>query len=239
VISLRASWTFAILLYVAAVVPTWLVVSFPEETLLAKLTASWHRHQCFFVFLAGMVCTFVYSAPWLGRTKAHTFLANLTIALPRGCLLKVAGWSMVASVLHFEPWFIGAIFFLFLLGASTSKDFADMEGDRVAGCRTLPLRYGVQRAAWIIAPFFVIPWLLMPLGAWWRTPWSGAQPVLTGNPWLLAAFGMVLAAWGTYTAALILRDPQSLASSENHPSWWHMYLMMMVAQVGFALAYLM
>src|SRR2546425_9726070 len=25
-------------------------------------------------------------------------------ALPRGCLLKVAGWSMVGSVLHLEPW---------------------------------------------------------------------------------------------------------------------------------------
>jgi len=63
-----------------------------------------------------MFFTFVYSAPALGRTKAHTFGANLTIAIPRGMLLKVAGWSMVASVGHTEPWFIGSIFFLFLLG---------------------------------------------------------------------------------------------------------------------------
>ena len=33
--------------------------------------------------------------------------ANLTIAIPRGCLLKVAGWAMVAHVAHIEPWFIG------------------------------------------------------------------------------------------------------------------------------------
>ena len=37
---------------------------------------------------------------------------------------------------------------------------------------------------------------------------------------------------------LILRDPADLARVENHPSWTHMYLMMMTAQVGFAEAYL-
>ena len=31
--------------------------------------------------------------------------------------------------------------------------------------------------------------------------------------------------------------PEELAATENHPSWTHMYRMMMVAQIGFALAY--
>ena len=43
--------------------------------------------------------------------------------------------------------------------------------------------------------------------------------------------------WGSYTVYLLLRDPDSLTETENHPSWTHMYLMMMAAQVGFALAY--
>src|SRR3989454_12788319 len=89
----------------------------------------------------------VYSDPGWGRTKRFGIWANLTIAVPRGCLLKVAGWSMVASVLHLEPWFIGTIFLLFLLGATTSKDFSDMEGDAAHGCVTLPIRLGVNRAA--------------------------------------------------------------------------------------------
>ena len=54
---------------------------------------------------------------------------------------------MVASVAHVEPWYIGAVFFLFLLGASSTKDFSDMRGDEAAGCRTLPIRFGVERAA--------------------------------------------------------------------------------------------
>ena len=62
---------------------------------------------------------------------------------------------------------------------------------------------------------------------------------LTGNRALLAALGLLLAAWGSYAARLLLRDPDELASTENHPAWTHMYLLMMAAQIGFALAYLL
>jgi len=237
-ISLRAGWWFAIVLYVAAVLPTWLVVPWPVTSLATRLAAPSALHQCFYLFVAGMVFTFVYSAPAFGRTKADAFLANLTIAIPRGCLLKVAGWSMVASVAHLEPWFIGGVFFLFLLGASSTKDFSDMRGDEAAGCRTLPIRFGVERAARMIAPFFVVPWLLLPVGAFLPDPAAPRHAVLTGNPWVLTALGLLLAAWGGYTVRLILRNPAALAEVENHPSWTHMYLMMMAAQVGFAVAYL-
>jgi geranylgeranylglycerol-phosphate geranylgeranyltransferase len=128
---------------------------------------------------------------------------------------------------------------LFLIGASSTKDFADIEGDRAGGCRTLPIVHGVERAAWMIAPFFVLPWLLLPLGAWIHDPQSPAHPILTGNPVALAVLGVVLTVWGCYTVYLLVRDPASLAASENHPSWRHMYLMLMAAQVGLAVAYLL
>lgn len=237
-ISMRSGWWFALALYAAAVLPTWLVVPWPAGGVAERLAAPLSAHQCFLVFVAGMLFTFVYSAPAFGRTKADAFLANLTIAIPRGCLLKVAGWSMVASIFHFEPWFIGAIFLLFLLGAASTKDFSDMRGDRAAGCITLPIRYGVRRASRMIAPFFVFPWLLMPLGAWLPDPFAPQHAILTGDRWTLTVLGLGLALWGAYTVVLILRDPQALAEVENHPSWTHMYLMMMAAQVGFAAAYL-
>ena len=77
------------------------------------------------------------------------------------------------TVVGVEPWFIGGIFGLFLLGASTTKDFADMEGDARGGCRTLPIIYGVRRAAWMISPSFVVPFLLIAVGA--------STGILTGN----------------------------------------------------------
>jgi 4-hydroxybenzoate polyprenyltransferase len=195
---------------------------------LAWLVAPEGRHECFWIVLFTSVLVWAYSAPPL-RTKRHGFWANLTIAIPRGLLLKVAGWSTVKTILGLEPWYIGAIFGLFLLGASSTKDFADIEGDRADGCQTLPILYGVKRAAWMIAPFFVFPFALIPLGVW--------GGVLTGNPSLLLVLGPALIAYGIYTSYLLLRRPEELAFTENHPSWTHMYLMMMVAQLGFALAY--
>ena len=91
----------------------------------------------------------------------------------------------------------------------------------------------------MIAPFFVLPWLLMPLGAWLTDPWAPEHTILTGNHWVLTGLGAGLALWGCYTVYLILRDPEDLAKVENHPSWTHMYLMMMAAQLGFVVAYLL
>lgn len=237
-ISMRAAFGYAMVLYAAAIIPTWLVVIHPYVSLSDKLYAPLAMHECAAIYLLGTLFTFIYSAPAFGRTKRHGIWANVTIAIPRGMLLKVAGWSMVASIFHLEPWFIGLIFLLFLLGASTTKDFSDMEGDRAGGCRTLPIVYGVRRSAWMIAPFFVLPWLLMPAGALLENPIEPGTTILTGNPAVLIGLGIALCLWGIHVCRLILKRPEELAEVENHVSWKHMYLMMMAAQIGFAVAYL-
>jgi 4-hydroxybenzoate polyprenyltransferase len=196
---------------------------------LAWLASPDGRHECFWIVMFTSVLVWAYSAPPF-RTKRHGMWANFTIAIPRGVLLKVAGWSTVKTVMGLEPWYIGAIFGLFVLGASSTKDFADIEGDRADGCQTLPILYGVRKAAWMIAPFFVFPFALIPIGVW--------RGILTGNATLLMILGPALIAYGIYTTWLLVRRPEELAATENHPSWTHMYLMMMVAQVGFALSYL-
>ncbi len=238
-ISIRGAWRVAAVLYVLCIVPTWLVVPYPYRSLAERAAAPLPLHAAFFIYCLGALATFVYSLPSFGRTKRHWFGANFTIAVTRGGLLKVAGWSFVATVLCAEAWAIGGVFALFLLGATSTKDFSDMEGDRAHGCITLPLRFGVRRAAWIIAPFFVVPWLLIPLLARMPDPASASGgALLTGNRALLTALGLGLAAWGSYAARLLLRNPDELASTENHPAWTHMYLLLMAAQAGFALAYL-
>ena len=198
--------------------------------LLAALLAALVNWQCFVLASAAAVLTLVYSVPPL-RTKRFGVLANITIAVPRGLLLKVAGWSTVRSVLAgFEPWYIGMIFGGFLLGATTTKDFADMKGDEADGCITLPVKYGARKAAWMISPFFVLPFLLIPRGV--RHHW------LTGHPYFLLPLSGLLVLWGIYTLSLILKDPEELTRTENHPSWRHMYLMMFAAQTGFMVSYL-
>jgi chlorophyll/bacteriochlorophyll a synthase len=215
-LTIDQAWIFTAITYAAALVLAWLV-------------APAGRHECFWLVTIAVICTFIYSVPPL-RTKRLGIWANITIAIPRGTLLKVAGWSSVKTILGVEPWYIGAIFGLFLLGATTTKDFADMEGDRRGGCRTLPIQYGVRRAAWMISPSFVVPFTLIPIGSW--------LGILTGNFWWLQALGLVMTLYGVYVCYLMLRRPEELAVEENHVSWAHMYRMMFVAQIGFAVAYL-
>ena len=43
--------------------------------------------------------------------------------------------------------------------------------------------------------------------------------------------------WAAYTVYLLVKNPGDLARVENHPSWTHMYLMMMAAQTGFPVAH--
>jgi 4-hydroxybenzoate polyprenyltransferase len=237
-VAVGRAWIVAVVLYVVAILPTWLVVPYPYRSFSERLTAPVHFHAAFFIYSIGALATFVYSFPAFGRSKRHWFWANFTIAVTRGGLLKVAGWSFVASVALGEPWAIGGVFALFLLGATSTKDFSDMVGDREHGVVTLPLRFGVARAARMMAPFFVFPWLAVPILAWMPDPDQPGGRLLTGNRALLTLLGLGLAAWGAYTARLLLANPDELARTENHPAWTHMYLLLMSAQVGFALAYL-
>lgn len=236
-VPISRAWSIAVFLYALAILPTWIVVPYPYHSLADRMGAPLSLHAAFFIYCLGALATLIYSFPSFGRTKRHWFAANFTIAVTRGGLLKVAGWAFVATVTVWEAWAIGGIFAFFLLGATSTKDFSDMEGDRAHGCVTLPIRFGVTRAAKIIAPFFILPWLAIPLFA--HLPGGGGRgaALLTGDTTLLTLLGVVLGVWGGYAARLLLKNPAELAATENHPAWTHMYLLMMTAQIGFALAY--
>ena len=213
--SLHAAWTFVVITYIAAL------------TMVAVV-----NRETFAIYVVAALSTVAYSAPPL-RLKRHPVGSNFIIALIRGWLLKVAGWAAVATVLtSMEPWYIGFIYFVFLLGATTTKDFADIEGDRAAGCITLPVKYGPHWSARAISPAFIVPWLLLPLGVYLR--------VLSGHPTAILALAAIMLVWGSCVIYLINQDPHRLVTEgENHPAWHHMYWMMMVGHLGLAFAYLL
>jgi 4-hydroxybenzoate polyprenyltransferase len=208
------AWSFVVVMYAAA--------------LAMVAVVNW---ETFAIYVIAALATIAYSAPPL-RLKRHPVGSNLTIALIRGELLKVAGWAAVSTVLSsIEPWYIGFIYFVFLLGATTTKDFADIEGDRAAGCLTLPVKYGAIWSARAISPAFLVPWLLLPLGL--------CLQILSGDAKAIIALSVLMLAWGSYVIYLMNQDPHRLVTEgENHPSWHHMYWMMMVGHLGLAGAYL-
>ena len=177
----------------------------------------------------GVGATWIYSAPPL-RLKQRPIGALLAIALPRGLLVPVAGWAVIAAPDVSDPWALGVVAFLFVLGAAATKDFSDVAGDRAYGCRTLPVILGVHRAARVVAPFLVAPFLLYPA--------FGALGWLHAPMGRLAVLAAVLVACGLVTAFLLVRDVEGLAHAEKgHPAWRGMYLLLLGTQVGAALVY--
>jgi 4-hydroxybenzoate polyprenyltransferase len=207
-----------------------------EAWILAALTAAgafglaWALNPATLVIVMfTAVVVYAYSGPPF-RTKRFWWAANPTIAVPRGTLLFVAGWTAVdgdARIRSMLLWVLGAMYGLFILGAATTKDYADMKGDAAEGCVTLPIRFGVRRSVWIIAPFLVLPWLLLVVGVI-------AHGNTTPQGWFHAGLGVLLAGWGAWIVRLLLRDPEGLTTAKTHPSWQHMYLLMVASQIGVA-----
>jgi 4-hydroxybenzoate polyprenyltransferase len=170
--------------------------------------------------------TAAYSFP-PARTKRLPFLANATIATPRGLLLVLAGWAVGGGVARPEAWILGGLAWVYVFGASTTKDFADAEGDRATGCVTLPILWGPRRAARFVAPFLVAPYLALPA--------LGAAGALPGGAGAWAIVGLPLAGIGGLAGALLARDPTPPpASGRPHPAWGLMYLQYTASHLGTA-----
>ena len=186
-----------------------------------------------FLVLCIMLITIGYSMPPL-RFKQRLWWSNLTVAWARGMLGFVAAWSIFDDPLlphgslpfDLTPFTIGGIMFLFLVGATTTKDFTDIEGDRKFGMRTLPVVFGPRRAAMYSSPFLVIPFLLIPIAAYFD--------ILKPQAALLA----VLVVWGFYLIYLLDKAKfEQDTRLENSPVWKHMYLILLTMQIGFMVVY--
>jgi 4-hydroxybenzoate polyprenyltransferase len=203
---------------------------FTAATLVAGLFLAWLVGlECLLLAVAALILTACYSVP-PARTKRWGILANITVSIPRGFLLPVAGWSTVKTATMPEPWLLCLPLGLFIFGATSTKDFSDIPGDRAGGCQTLPVKYGIRKTALLIAPFFVFPFLLWGIFA--RVGW------LSGSVVWISALSVVLPLIGAYIGFRILRDPEELSRGENHVSWRLIYLMSIAAYAGLALAYL-
>jgi len=118
------------------------------------------------------------------------------------------------------------IMFIFLVGATTTKDFTDVPGDRQFGMRTLPVVYGVRKSALYSSPFLVAPFVLIPVGAEFG--------ILKWQANLL----VVLVVWGFYLIYLLSKADFSQGKKmENSPVWTHMYLLLLAMQLGFMVVY--
>ncbi len=180
------------------------------------------------------VLTWLYSAPPV-RARNSWWLGPLVIAVPRGLLLKVAGWGVLAPIASDrEPWILGGVFFLYLVGAAPTKDFADMEGDRQGGASSLPIRFGPLRAAKIISAFLPLPGFFLAVLPWISV---GGRPLLALPQIPAAVVGTLLMLHGAFVGRWMIRKNELLIDPKDRRCWTHMYLLMMELQTAAAALY--
>jgi hypothetical protein len=101
---------------------------------------------------------------------------------------------------------------------------------------TLPLRFGPEGAAQIMAPFYVFPWILFIVCAGYEI---GGRRLLSVGPWPATLLGLALVGHGAFTAWHLIRRARDLADpGRGRLAWRNLYLLMMAAQVGVGLIYL-
>jgi len=113
-----------------------------------------------FVFLI-MVFTVLYSLP--PRMKRFLFINQIWIAIPRGLLGILAGWSVFSYPFQRLPLIIGGLATLFLIGGMTTKDIVDAKADKLVGVKTLVNTLGARKAAVVSFPFIILPFVLIPV----------------------------------------------------------------------------
>ena len=115
----------------------------------------------FFIFLI-MLFTVTFSLP--PRMKKYLFINQVWIAIPRGFLGILAGWSVFGHPFTSPiPFIIGAIATTYLVGGMATKDITDAKADKITGVKTLVNTLGMKKTALITLPFMVFPYLFIPM----------------------------------------------------------------------------
>jgi 4-hydroxybenzoate polyprenyltransferase len=113
-----------------------------------------------FIFLI-MIFTVTYSLP--PRFKRFLFINQIWIAIPRGLLGILAGWSVFGNPFQSLPLIMGIIATMYLIGGMSTKDIVDSKADKLTGVKTLVNTYGIKMTAFISLPFMFFPFIIIPL----------------------------------------------------------------------------
>jgi geranylgeranylglycerol-phosphate geranylgeranyltransferase len=120
----------------------------------AILRAIWINYEFLSIISILALITVLYSCEPF-RFKRRLWLNNIIIAIARGGLGIVAGWSIFTPIN--SPYLLACalVITVFLMGATTLKDLNDVKGDKQDGSNTLPVKYGLSMSVALVIPFAI------------------------------------------------------------------------------------
>lgn len=126
-----------------------------------------------FIFLPKLLFLFAVIGLGLGtaysikptRIKSKGIIANISIAIGYLFLPMYGGylWYNPMMETNKEFFIVLSILFIQTVGASVSKDFQDIEGDKTHDVSTLPITIGIEKSELIVTLSLLIPVILFPL----------------------------------------------------------------------------
>lgn len=161
-------------------------------TLLSLLAGSFLGPVGLAATAVALVLAWMYSAPPF-RFKENGWIGNGVVGLSYEGLAWVTG-ATVALGGAVPGWPTLVLALLYSIGAHgimTLNDYKAVEGDRVAGVGSLPVRLGLARAAWTACAFMLLAQLVVVLLlASWGRPGSAAAiaALMVVQAWIMAPF---------------------------------------------------
>lgn len=178
-----------------------------------------------YILLLLIILTVLYSIPPV-RLKKRFLISNISIGLTQGLLSFVAAWSIFGNVTEYLPWIIGGVIAMYITGASATKDFVDIQGDRQFKIKTLPAVFGRRRALYVISPFFIFPFLLIIL----YTEWGFLK--------FETHYLLPLAAWALAIPVMLIWEHKKRSEHIHNIAWLNSCLLGAALFVGFGVVYL-
>ena len=161
-------------------------------TLLSLLVALALGTWGFVAAVAGLLLAWAYSAPPL-RLKRNGWWGNAACGLSYEGLAWITGAAVMAggAMPGGRSLALALLYSLGAHGIMTLNDFKSVKGDSAMGIGSLPVRLGVDRAAWTACVFMAVPQVVViALLVGWGSPWpaAGVAALLAGQFALMAWF---------------------------------------------------
>ena len=161
-------------------------------TVLSLLVATALGTWGFLAAVAGLLLAWAYSAPPL-RLKRNGWWGNAACGLSYEGLAWLTGAAVMAggAMPGGRSLALALLYSLGAHGIMTLNDFKSVRGDRAMGIGSLPVRLGVDGAAWTACIFMAVPQVVViALLAGWDRPAhaAGVAALLAGQLALMAWF---------------------------------------------------
>jgi len=111
--------------------------------------------------IAGLILGTAYSAR---PTRIKTRGPAAPLAIAAGYVfVPLVGASLLYSQINYDILLIAVVLTIQTAGASVSKDFIDLKGDKALNVSTIPLQIGVKKAQFIVFSGLVTPVVVFPV----------------------------------------------------------------------------